>query len=48
VAWRVNEPVEAEAVALAVSVEVAGVPLDGVIGPGRLIETPVGAVPSQE
>lgn len=40
---RVNEPVDDEEDALTVSVEVAGVPGDGVTGPGRLIETPDGA-----
>jgi hypothetical protein len=39
----VKDPVDAEDEALAVSVEVAGVPGAGVTGPGRLIVTPVGA-----
>ena len=45
---RVNDPVEAEEDALTVSVDVAVEPDGGVIGPGRVIETPVGAEPSQE
>ncbi len=40
---RVKEPVDDEDDALTVSVEVAGVPVEGVTGPGRLIETPDGA-----
>jgi len=47
VTCTVNEPVDEEAVALIVRVDVAGVPV-GVTGPGRLIETPVGAVPIHE
>jgi len=39
----VKEPIEADVEALAVRFEVAGVPGEGVTGPGRLIETPVGA-----
>jgi hypothetical protein len=45
---RVKDPVEAEEDALAVSVEVAVEPEGGVIGPGRVIETPLGAEPSHE
>jgi len=40
---RVKEPVDDEDDALTESIEVAGVPVDGVTGPGRLIETPAGA-----
>ena len=43
-----KDPVEAEEDALTVSVEVAVEPEGGVIGPGRVIETPLGADPSQE
>ena len=39
---------EAEVDALTVSVEVAGVPLEGVTGPGMLADTPLGADPIQE
>jgi hypothetical protein len=45
---RVNEPVEADEDALTVSVDVAVPPEGGVIGPGKLIVTPDGAVPTQE
>jgi len=45
---RVKDPVEAEEDALTVSVEVAVEPEGGVIGPGRVIETPLGAEPTQE
>jgi hypothetical protein len=45
---RVKEPVEAEEDALTVRVEVAVEPEGGVIGPGRVIETPLGADPSHE
>lgn len=45
---RVKDPVEAEDEALAVSIEVAGVPDVGVTGPGRLTDTPEGADPNQE
>jgi len=45
---NVNEPVDAEAPAESVSVELALEPEGGVTGPGRLIETSEGAVPSQE
>ena len=40
---RVKEPVEADDDALAIRIEVAGVPGAGVTGPGRLTETPAGA-----
>jgi len=40
---RVKEPVDDDDDALTESIEVAGVPVDGVTGPGRLIETPDGA-----
>jgi hypothetical protein len=45
---RVKDPVEAEEDALTVSEEVAVEPEGGVIGPGRVTETPLGADPSQE
>jgi len=44
----VKAPVEAEEDALTVSVEVADEPEGGVTGPGKLTETPEGAVPIQE
>ena len=43
-----NEPVDDEDEAVSESVEVAGVPLEGVTGPGRLAVTPLGAEPVQE
>jgi hypothetical protein len=45
---RVKDPVEAEEDAVTVRVEVAVEPDGGVIGPGRVIVTPVGAEPSHE
>jgi hypothetical protein len=45
---NVKEPVDDEAVALTMSVEVAGVPVEGVTGLGKLAETPDGADPTQE
>jgi hypothetical protein len=45
---KVKEPVEAEEAALTVSVDVAVDPDGGVTGPGRLMETPEGAVPIHE
>jgi hypothetical protein len=47
VTCTVNGPVDDEADALIVRVEVAGVAV-GVTGPGRLIETPEGAAPIHE
>jgi len=47
VTCTVNGPVDEEADAVIVRGEVAGVAV-GVTGPGRLIETPVGAAPIQE
>jgi hypothetical protein len=44
----VNEPVDVDDVVPTVKVEVAVPPDAGVTGPGRLIETSVGALPIQE
>jgi hypothetical protein len=44
----VKEPVDEVDVALTVSVEVAGVPVEGVTGLDKLAETPDGADPTQE
>jgi len=48
VTCSVNEPVEDEEDALIVRVDVAGVPVDGVTGPGRAAVAPLGAEPTQE
>ena len=48
VTTSVNEPVEDDESALTVRLEVAYDSDSGVTGPGRLIETPVGANPTQE
>lgn len=45
---KVKEPVDEVDVALTVSVEVAGVPVEGVTGLDKLAETPDGADPTQE
>ena len=45
---RVKVPVDAEELTLTVSVEVAVPPEGGVTGPGRVMETPEGAVPAHE
>jgi hypothetical protein len=45
---RVKEPVDAVAEALIVSVDEELDPEGGVTGPGKLIDTPEGAVPIQE
>ncbi|MGA8855631.1 MAG: hypothetical protein WB643_00535 [Candidatus Bathyarchaeia archaeon] len=45
---RVKEPVDAVAEALIVSVDEEFDPEGGVTGPGKLIDTPEGAVPIQE
>lgn len=45
---RVNEPVDDEEETLVVRVELAVDPGGGVTGPGRLMETPDGAEPTQE
>ena len=48
VTTRVNEPIEAEELALTIRVEFATDADAGVTGPGRLTEIPEGARPIQE
>lgn len=48
VTWSVNEPVDDDEVALTVNVEVAVDPDGGVTGPGRVMDTSDGALPTHE